>query len=151
MRQSFLLILLLTAPARARAVPDQEGLVGEVVFESGVPLEGVTVYALDRKGEIAAVARSGARGEVALAVKNPRKVVLGAGTPRFEVARIETPAPGHFRAVMRVVPQGIQVLDPAVGALTGEVMLEWGPLKHLITGATYRGGVSACAGYRVLR
>jgi len=37
------------------------------------------------------------------------------------------------------------------GALTGEVMLEWGPLKHLITGATYRGGVSACAGYRVLR
>jgi len=35
------------------------------------------------------------------------------------------------------------------GALTGEVMLQWGPLSHLLAGRL--SGVSACAGYRLLR
>jgi hypothetical protein len=35
------------------------------------------------------------------------------------------------------------------GALTGEVMLQWGPLSHLLSG--HLSGVSAFAGYRVLR
>jgi hypothetical protein len=36
------------------------------------------------------------------------------------------------------------------GALTGEVLLQWGPLKHTLTGATHLGGVSVFAGYRML-
>ena len=36
------------------------------------------------------------------------------------------------------------------GALTGEVLLQWGPLEHTLTGATHLGGVSAFVGYRML-
>jgi hypothetical protein len=117
MRRSLLVyVLLMALPAVAQ---DGDEMVGEVVFESGVPLEGVTVYGLDKRGDVVAVAKSGAKGEVRLATHG-RRLVLGAGTPRFELVRVETPTPAEFRAIMRVVPQGVQVLDPAVKDI-GEV------------------------------
>jgi len=36
------------------------------------------------------------------------------------------------------------------GSLTGEILLQWGPLKHTLTGATNLGGASVFVGYRML-
>jgi hypothetical protein len=86
----------------------------EVRVDNGPALEGVAVFALDRRsGELVAAGRSDAHGEVTLALKG-RAVVLGVTAPRFELLRFDSVAPDRFRAVMAVVPQAFRVLDPAI-------------------------------------
>jgi len=47
------------------------------------------------------------------------------------------------------VPLGCEfALGP--GALTGEALLQWGPLQHTLTGESHLGGVSVFVGYRLL-
>jgi hypothetical protein len=100
----------------ATAVADEGAAAAtvEVRVESGPTLEGVAVFALDRRsGELVAAGRSDAHGQVTLSLKG-RGVVLGVTAPRFELLRFENLAPDRFRAVLAVVPQAFRVLDPAM-------------------------------------
>jgi hypothetical protein len=121
--------LLICAVALVRAARAAEApgggavtvLQGQVVFGSGAPLEGVTVFALDRDGEqITAAASSDHQGRVSLTIPRSREVVLGATSARFELQRLEVLDPARFRLVMSVMPSELFSLDPAaaVGTVT---------------------------------
>lgn len=104
-------ILLAAAAAADESAP---AATVEVRVDNGPALEGVAVFALDRRsGELVAAGRSDAHGEVTLAL-NGRAVVLGVTAARFELLRFDNVGPDRFRAVMAVVPQAFRVLDPAI-------------------------------------
>jgi hypothetical protein len=124
---SFLSILFLATGTGALAQPPaaalRPGLVplhGEVVFESGTPLQGITVFALDRgNGELVAAARSDPHGRVLLPVPDGHQVVLGATAGRFEQHTIDALATDSFRLVMGLMPTELMSLDPGAAASLG--------------------------------
>jgi hypothetical protein len=110
----FALLVATTAAGQEAAAP---AVTVEVRFEGGPALDGVAVFALDRRtGELVAAGRSDGHGEVTLSLvaRGSQGVVLGVTTSRFELLRFEGLAPDRFRAVMAAVPQAFRVLDPAL-------------------------------------
>jgi hypothetical protein len=126
---SFLIGLLIATAAPSTRVGAQQpaalrpGLVplhGEVVFDSGTPLQGITVFAVDRlSGEIVAAARSDPRGRVLLPVPDGHQVVLGTTAGRFEQHTITPLAPDSFRLEMGLMPTELMSLDATTAASQG--------------------------------
>src|SRR5437879_1690382 len=118
MRLLAVLAIIIVAPGAARA----EGLAGEALLENGGPLEGVTLFAIDAgSGEIVAAGRSDPAGHVSLAVGRAGKVLVGASPARYELTRLESASPDHFRAFFRPVSDAPGVLDPAAASAGHQV------------------------------